>query len=78
MTLQPESLWNQVLPKGRRVCLECDTRPHIGIVPLKIFPIMAILTLCEIRFSFEFPAIVILGVKSTIFGLKYNRKKRIP
>jgi len=26
----------------------------------------------------KFPASVILGVESTIFGLKNNRKKRIP
>jgi len=26
----------------------------------------------------KFPASVILGVQSTIFGLKNNRKKRIP
>jgi len=47
-----------------------------GIVPLKIFPILAILTLCEINFPLKFPASVILGVESTIFGLKIIEGKK--
>jgi len=37
---------------------------------------LAILTLCEIKFPLKFPASVILGVESTIFGLKIAGKKK--
>jgi len=49
----------------------------IGIVTLKIFPVLAI-PLCELKVPLIFPVSVILGVESTIFGLKNNREKRIP
>jgi len=56
----------------------CNEHSPNGIVPLKIFFILAILTLCEINLPLKFPASVILGVESTIFGLKNDMKKITP